>query len=171
VQPEGPTVATSPGINFSYVPVGTAEDREFRLWNVGNANLTGTVRLGSGNDFQLMENGSPVSEVTIDLEPGETLTVIVRLSPTVSDNTLSDRLEIRTNGGNADRPVYGNSAAPTEYDCDVDGNGVVDKMDLLLVIQNWQLEGFGMQHPKTDFDGDDACDEKDLLIFLGEWHR
>lgn len=171
VQPEGPTVATSPGVNFSYVPVGTAEDREFLLWNVGNAQLTGTIRLGAGNDFQLMEGGNPVSEVSINLAPGETLTLTIRLTPTVPDNTLSDLLEIRTNGGNVDRPVYGNSSAPAEYDCDVDGNGVVDKMDLLLVIQNWQIQGSGMQAPKTDFDGDDVCNEKDLLIFLGEWHR
>lgn len=171
VQPEGPTVATSPGINFSYVQVGTAEDREFLLWNVGNANLTGTIRLGAGEDFHLMEDGNPVSEIAIDLAPGQTLTVTVRLAPTASDNTLSDLLEIRTNGGNVDRPVYGNSAAPAEYDCDVDGNGVVDHLDLLLVIQNWQRQGSGMQEPRTDFDGDNVCNEKDLLIFLDHWHR
>jgi hypothetical protein len=98
--------------------------------------------------------------------------VTVRLSPTVVDSTLTDMLEIRTNGGDEDRPVYGNSASgEKEYDCDFDKNGVIDKMDFLTMIQNWQSHQPTMPDSRTDFDGDGACDNIDMLIFLDNWHQ
>jgi len=172
VQPQGPTLAAEPGVNFGYVPVGYTLEKEFLLWNVGDATLTGSIRLDEGSDFVLMEGGNPVSEITINLAPGETLTVTIRIDPGVVDSTLSDTLQIRTNGGDEDRSVYGNSAAPEEPgNCDLNGNGVVDKMDLLILLKNWQTEQPAMPDLEADINGDHKCNALDLLMFLGEWHK
>lgn len=47
---------------------------------------------------------------------------------------------------------------------DLDGDGVVGILDLLIVVSNW-----GSTNPYYDLDGSGAVDTADLLIVLTNW--
>jgi hypothetical protein len=46
---------------------------------------------------------------------------------------------------------------------DLDGNGVVDRHDLLMLLQQWDRAG------SADLNGDGRVDAADLLLLLGQW--
>ncbi len=46
---------------------------------------------------------------------------------------------------------------------DIDGNGIINQWDLLLLIENWRLSTRG------DFDGNQTVDYRDLFIFSNVW--
>jgi len=172
VSPTGKVVSVSHDIDYGYVQAGSFLERVFQVSNVGTLAVIGTAALEKGIQFKLMESGAPVSQVSIGLAPGESADVTVRFGPSVVSSLLTDTFQVRTDGGNVDRTVTGNSAEPAVIpDPDINADGKVDDLDLFLFLRNWHLQRPSMPHPQVDLDSDDDADERDLLRFLDLWHR
>lgn len=63
-------------------------------------------------------------------------------------------------------PIVENSVTPTSTaSYDLDGNGRVDNLDLIAV-----MEAYRTRSPEIDFNGDGVVDCKDVLAFAQHWH-
>lgn len=166
VSPEGPQVSVSPSLNFGFVPQGGSAEDAFEIYNVGTQSFTGTARLQTSGDFDLMEGGVPVIEVAINLAAGETLVVPVRFQPSISSSLIEDVLQVRTGGGNEDRNLSGNSVLTGSPDPDLNGDGVVDKGDLYFILLSWYYSSPSIPKPQADLNRDNAINHPDLVRLL-----
>jgi hypothetical protein len=53
----------------------------------------------------------------------------------------------------------------TDTDADINGDGSVNVIDLLIIISNWDAEGSS----EGDVDGDGIVGIQDLLLLIGAW--
>jgi len=172
VSPTGKLVSVTHDLDFGYVPVGSSLDRTFRISSVGSETIAGLADLANGLQFKIMVGAVSVGQVAVNLPAGQFMEVTVRFEPTAASSVLSDTFQVRTDGGDADRAVVGNSAEPAVTpDPDVNGDGEVNDLDLFMFLQNWFLERPSMPNPEADLDEDADADARDLLRFIDAWHQ
>lgn len=69
-----------------------------------------------------------------------------------------------TNDASDHKPLYAEvSLIPIVCAADLDGSGIVDTTDLLILLAQWGTTG------SADFDGDGAVGTSDLLVLLANW--
>jgi len=173
VSPQGRVVSVSPPLDYGYVEVGSSSDRQFTVASVGTLSITGTISMLLGTQFKLVDAGSPVSQLPLSLGPAGTIDVTVRFQPTVVSASLSDTFQVVTDGGDQGRTVLGFSdpnALPPGIG-DLNGDGEVNALDLVILLQNWHAEFPNMPNPKADLEEDGAVDQKDIFNFLGLWEQ
>lgn len=171
VSPQGKVVAVSSGLDYGYVEIGSATDRQFTISSVGTERVQGLASMALGTQFSLLSSGVPVSEIGVGLDPGQSMQVEVRFEPTVVSARLSDTLQVRTDGGDADRSVTGfsdPSALPPGLG-DINGDGDVNALDLIIFLQNWHREFPNIAQPKADLEDDGVIDQMDLFRFMQLW--
>ncbi|MAJ46834.1 MAG: hypothetical protein CBC35_05945 [Planctomycetes bacterium TMED75] len=85
-------------------------------------------------------------------------------SPDCNENGISDACELGS-GAQVDQNWNGIPDACESNNCpaDLDGNAVVDGMDLSIVLASWSTDGDG------DINGDGTTDGIDLAQILGTW--
>jgi hypothetical protein len=172
VSPTGKLISVSHDVDFGYVEVGSLLDRTFSINNVGTETVAGTAQLAGGLHYKVMVGAVSVPLVAINLDPGQSMDVTVRFEPTILSDLLTDTLQVRTDGGNEDRQVSGNSAgSAVEPNPDINGDGEVNELDIFMLLRNWQLRMPGMPNPEADLDSDRDADAQDLLRFLEVWHN
>jgi hypothetical protein len=171
VNPQGKVVSVSSGLNYGYVEIGSATDKQITISSVGTERVQGLASMALGTQFRVLSSGVPVSEVGIGLDPGQSMQVTVRFEPTVVSARLSDTLQVRTDGGDADRSVTGfsdPSALPPGLG-DINGDGYINALDLIIFLQNWHEEFPAMPNPKADLEDDGVIDQRDLFRFMQLW--
>jgi hypothetical protein len=166
VSPLGPHLSVSPSLDFGFVQQGSQTEDTFEIYNVGTETFTGTARLQSSGDFDLIEGDVPVIEVPINLTAGQTLVVPVRFQPSISSTLIEDVLQVRTGGGDEDRNLTGRSVLTGSPDPDLDSNGVVDKGDLYLLLLSWYYSSPSIPKPQTDLNRDNIINHPDLVRLL-----
>jgi hypothetical protein len=171
VNPQGKVVSVSPGLDYGYVEIGSATDRQFTVSNVGTERVQGLASMGLGTQFRVLSFGVPVSEVGIGLDPGQSVNVGVRFVPAVVSTRLSDTFQVRTDGGDADRSVTGSSdpSALPPGPGDLNGDGTVDALDLIIFIRNWHQEMPTIPNPQANLEDDDKIDQMDLFHLMKLW--
>ena len=112
--------------------------------------------LASGVWHIEFHDASPVDAGTVS-----TVCVTLDTSPDCNGNGVPDSDDI-AGGDSADADGDG---VPDECGCvgDLDGDGIVDVNDILVLIGQFGGPGTG------DFDGDGLVDADDLLTILGQW--
>jgi hypothetical protein len=165
-------ISVSHDLDFGYVEVGSLLDRTFSVNNVGTETVAGTAQLADGLQYKVMVGAVSVPLVAINLNPGESMDVTVRFEPTIESDLLTDTFQVRTDGGEEDRLVSGNSTgAAVEPNPDINGDGEVNELDIFMLLRNWQLRMPGMPNPEADLDSDQDADAEDLCRFLERWHN
>jgi hypothetical protein len=173
VSPQGKVVSVSAGPNFGFVETGSSLDRQITVSSVGTERVQGLASMALGTQFSVLGSGVPVAEVGIGLDAGQSVDVAVRFAPSVVSAQISDIFQVRTDGGDQDRTVLGfsdPSALPPGIG-DLNGDGNVDALDLIVLLQNWHAEFPNMPNPKADLKEDGTIDQSDVFNFLGLWEK
>jgi outer membrane protein assembly factor BamB len=136
----------------------------------------GSVLLIAGNNFGQpgfvraydAQDGSPLWQVTLDPQGGSNEFVhslLFSFSPT--NNTAY--FTTRVGNFDANGRLYALRLHDEVVVGDLDGDGVVDVLDLLILLDSWgACPGKGQPCP-ADFNGDGSVDVLDLLILLDNW--
>lgn len=160
-----PLLEVSADIDFGHVLLNSYAEQTFQIGNIGTALLTGTARLKDGVDFRITEGGITVAEAPIQLEPDETMDIVVRFQPVSIGSDLMDQLQVHTNAGDTERIVEGScgtavSFSPADFNYDRD----VDAVDLFMLIEEMKTGG-----TSTDMSNDGKVDHDDCFIFSNYW--
>jgi len=172
VSPTGKVQSVSHDIDFGFVPVGSSSDRTFQISSVGTETIAGLADLANSMHYRIMVGAVSVSQLAVNLAPGQSMDVTVRFEPTTVSDLLTDTFRVQTDAGDVDRTVAGNSAEPVVLpDPDINGDGRVDDLDLFTFLQNWYTQVPSMPNREADLDSDNDADARDLLEFLDAWHQ
>ena len=114
--------ASSNSLSFGTVTIGTTDSLSFNLTNTGNASLTISSIVESGQSFVASQSGP------FTLQPGQSMTEQVVFSPTAVG--LADGgIAISSNGGSAAITLSGTGVAPITHEADLTWNSPTGSTD------------------------------------------
>ena len=137
----------------TYHTAGSGDNRRYRIF-AGTDELAGPTpfleygyQVVSNTDWSRWEEGDTYARFRLDVQRGEALVLVSEESRGAGNECLFNFIQVVQEA--------------RFYRVDLNGDGAVDRLDLMQLIRDWHR----MDRPESDTNDDGRIDAQDLLIF------